>query len=310
MDNLKLLQYCIDHPEKFLDYNYMFVKKDTNLKTHRERTIEIKELLTAIKKIRKKKNAESVEVQLFEELQERLKKYANYSEFGCFINACDSNINESINDIDLLKKITHLYLEKRDLCDITPTEWIQAIIDKGASRKKGQAGENKLIKILEKNKFIRVKKIKDFNENDKCMAKFSRSGDFSNEDIKNNFGIFIGKKTQGKKLDLIIKKSKNIYFLEAKHLNTSGGEQNKQVLELIEIIKEKPSGDLHFVSFLDGIHSNNILNFANGKKNKSEKTKEEMQNNDIKKNLTKNKNNYWINTAGFIKLFAVNIEKN
>ena len=41
---------------------------------------------------------------------------------------------------------------------ITPIEWIQAIIDKGSSRKKGHAGENKLIEILGKNKFMVLKR--------------------------------------------------------------------------------------------------------------------------------------------------------
>jgi len=303
MDNLKLLQYCIDHPEKFLDFNYMFVKKDNNLNYYEKRTKEIKELLTAIKKIKNKKNSNNVLKQLFSELQGKIKKYANYSEFGCFINACDSNVNENINDLDLLKKITYLYLEKRDMCDITPSEWIQAIIDKGSSRKKGHAGENKLITILEQKKFIKIKTIKDFNKNKKCVAKFTKSGDFSNKNIKNYFKISIGRKTQGKKLDLVIKKNKDIYFLEAKHLNTGGGEQSKQVLELIEIINKKSSGNHHFVSFLDGIHSNNILKLWSAKKKKVEKIKEEIQYNDIKKALVKNENNYWINTKGFIKLF-------
>src|SRR3989338_1929854 len=185
MDNTELLKYCIKHPEKFLDYNYMFPERDANLNSYKKKTIEIKELLIAIKKIRGKKNSQKIEEQLFSELQQKLKKYANYSEFGCFINACDSNVNENINDPGLLKKITYLYLEKRNICDITPIEWIQAIIDKGSSRKKGHAGENKLIKILEDNKFLLVKKIEGFSRNKRCVAKFSGSGDFSNKNIKN-----------------------------------------------------------------------------------------------------------------------------
>ncbi|MBI2041550.1 MAG: hypothetical protein HYT20_00840, partial [Candidatus Nealsonbacteria bacterium] len=141
-------------------------------------------------------------------------------------------------------------------------------------------------------------------KNKKCMAKFSGSGDFSNKNIKNNFGISIGQRTQGKKLDIIIRKNKDIYFLEAKHLNTGGGEQNKQVLELIEIIKQRSPVRCHFVSFLDGLHSNNILKFDSEIKNKANKTKGEMQYEDLKNTLIKNKNNYWVNTAGFIKLFS------
>lgn len=303
MDNIKLFEYCIKHPEKFLDYNYMFPERDANSNSYKEKTIEIKEVLITIKKVRSKKNYQKIEEQLFSELQQKLKKYANYSEFGCFINACDSNVNENISDMGLLRRITYLYLEKRNICDITPIEWIQAIIDKGSSRKKGHAGENKLIKILEENNFLLVKKIKDFSENKKCVAKFSGSGDFSNKNIKNNFGISIGQRTQGKKLDLLVKKNKDIYFLEAKHLNTGGGEQSKQVLELIEIIKQRSPARRHFVSFLDGLHSNNILGVDSMAKKKASKTKEEIQYRDIKNTLMRNRGNYWINTAGFIRLF-------
>jgi hypothetical protein len=311
MNNIKLLQYCIRHPEKFLDYNYMFVKKDPNLNCYRERTIEIKELLITIKNIKNKQKSQNTLNQLFIELQQKLKKHANYSEFGSFINACDSTVEESINNMGLLKKITYLHLEKRKVSDITPTEWIQAIIDKGSSRKKGQAGENKLIKILEKKGFVKTKEIKEFVNQNRCVAKFSKRGEFSNTNIKKTFNILIGKKTQGKSLDLIIKKNKDIFFLEAKHLNTGGGEQNKQVLELIEIVNIKPTGkNYHFVAFLDGIHSNNIFNIGRQLRNKirqkkeSRKTKEQIQYEDIKKALTKNENNYWINTAGFLKLFS------
>jgi len=312
MDNLKLLQYCINRTEKFLDYNYMFVKKDNNLNYYQKRTREIKEILTAIKKIKNKSNSSNVQEQLFLELQRKIKKYANYSEFGSFINACDSTMNENINDLDLLKKITHLYLEKRKLSDITPIEWIQAIIDKGSSRKKGQAGTNKLIKILEKKGFVRVKKIQEFVNKKKVMAKLSSRGEFSNKNVKKAFNISIGRKTQGKSLDLIIKNNRNVFLLEAKHLNTGGGGQNKQVLELIEIIRTKPpKNNYHFVAFLDGIHSNNILGVgirpkksAKVKKRSKDEIKIEKQYTDITESLKKNQNNYWVNSAGFAKLFS------
>ena len=55
MDNIELLKYCIKHPEKFLDYNYMFPERDANVNSYKRKTIEIKEILTTIKKIRSRK---------------------------------------------------------------------------------------------------------------------------------------------------------------------------------------------------------------------------------------------------------------
>jgi len=115
MNNIKLLQYCIKHPEKFLDYNYMFVKEDRCLNFYKKRTVEIKELLITIKNIKNKQKSQATLDQIFIELQGKLKKYANYSEFGAFINACDSTMNENISDMNLLEKVTYLYLEKREL---------------------------------------------------------------------------------------------------------------------------------------------------------------------------------------------------
>lgn len=281
----------------------MFVEKDPHLILYVNKTKVIKNKLIAIKETLGKKGSGKVIDQLFDELQSELGDYSNYSEFGAFVNACDSNINEVYVDSFLLRKITELYLEKRDLNDIVPSEWIQALIDKGTSRKKGQAGENKLISILGKLGFKSVKKIKEFNKLNKCIAKCSNRGDFSNKGIKNNFGIKIGKNTQNKKLDLIIKVGNQIYFLEAKHLNTGGGGQDKQIKELIDVIKKKSDRNYHFVAFLDGIHSNTLLNVPNLPKN-SKTGKVYSQYKDILKYLRPNTNNYWVNTAGFRKLFG------
>lgn len=305
MNNIKLLEYCKKNKEDFLDRNYMFKEKDPDLDLYKKRTREIKELLIAIKRVRGRKGNKKVLEQIFNDLQKAIKKYANYSEFGCFINACDSNIEEVKKNSNLLKKITFLYLEKRDLNDIVPSEWIQALIDEASSRRKGKAGENKLVNILKRKGFNEIDNIKDFQGFNKSVAKLSKAGDFSNKNIKKVLKISLGGKTQDKSLDLIIKKDKDLFFLEAKHLNTSGGGQNKQILELINIIKEKPSRkNCHFIAFLDGVYSNIILDAGNQEKNKKKKNKIQLQYNDIVEALEKNRENYWLNTKGFIKLFS------
>jgi len=304
MDNIKLLEFCVKNPEKFLDYNYMFVNEDKDLTDYANKTRVIKHKLIAIKETLNKNKSEKIIEQLLGELQKELGKRANYSEFGAFINACDSKIEEVYNDKILLKEVTFLYLDKRKLNDIVPSEWIQALIDKEASRKKGHAGENKLVKILEGKGYVKVKTFKDFDKNKKCVAKFSKSGDVSNKNLKKKFNINIGKNTQGKTLDLVVKMNSDIYFIEAKHLNTGGGEQNKQILELIDLVKNRPfSSKHHFVSFLDGIHSNALINNSKIHKSKSVKNKIQNQYFDLIKALKTRKSNYWVNTAGFKKLF-------
>ena len=274
MDNLELVDYCVKHPESFLDTNYMFPEKHKNLDLYVEKSKEVKDKLIAIKQIKDKKDSGEVLNQIFDDLRKILRKYANYSEFGCFINACDSKIEEASKDLNLLKLITGLYLEKRDIGDITPAEWVQAIIDKGSSRRKGNAGENKLAQILIKNGFAKVQDMEEFNKKTKAFSFFSKSknGNFSIKSLKDHLGIKLGAKNQGKCLDLIIKRDSDVYFLEAKHMSTSGGEQNKQMVEIIDLIKNCPSkSDYHFVAFLDGIYFNIIFDPERTIKDKKQK---------------------------------------
>ncbi len=51
-----------------------------------------------------------------------------------------------------------------------------------------------------------------------------------------------------------------IFLCEAKHLNTSGGGQDKQIAELIEVISLKEQNkNISYVAFLDGGYSNVLL---------------------------------------------------
>lgn len=301
MDNIKLLEYSKEHPEPTLDEYYMFVEKFKDLDLYVSQIKKIKELLIAIKQIKNKKKAGGVLKSLFGDLHKQFANYGNYSEFGCFVNACDVTMEDVKKDSGLLKEITFLYLAKRDLNEIVPSEWVQALIDNNSSRQKGSTGEIKLIDILCHRGFKHVKTMEEFRENRKSVAKFSsRSKDFSNAAVNSKFNTNFGKKTQGKTLDLIIKNKNNIYFLEAKHMNTGGGGQNKQILELIELIRIKPQkSNYHFVAFLDGIFFDKYFKNRNNRKNKTQK-----QQKDIIKSLKKNKNNYFLNTAGFLKLLG------
>lgn len=297
MDNIKLLEYSIKNKEDFLDPSYTFVNKHDKLDSYIKRTKEIKNVLITIKMIQGKDGGVKVLGRLYNELQGLMTDLANFSEFSCFINACDSKREDVRKNNNLLKRITNLYLKNRGLNEIVPAEWVQALVDKTSSRKKGAAGEKKLISILQKRDYLETKSFKAFIKNKNSVARFSKSGDFSNKNINKKFGTSFGKKTQGKKLDLIIKKGKHMYFVEAKHMNGQGGEQNKQVLELIEIIRKRPLKNVHhLISFLDGVYFNELFGATNGKKAE--------QNKDIRKSLKKNKNNYFINTAGFLKLFT------
>jgi len=99
--------------------------------------------------------------------------------------------------------------------------------------------------------------------------------------------------------DFLIKHKKDIFILEHKHMKEGGGGQDKQANEVISFIGfSEGSPNIHYISFLDGIYFNL---FANKKYLKKGKILNQLKN--IKQNLKRNKQNYFVNTAGFKKLF-------
>lgn len=286
-----------ENPEKLLDDFYIFDKKNFDLQKYIKNTKEIKHILITIKTLQDKKENLKTINKYYSELQKALGRFSNCSEFICFANACDNALEFVKKDIDLLKEITKRYFQERILNEFVPEEWIQAVLDSKATARKGKCGEIKLLSILGKLGFTEVKSWEDFFNKERCVAQFSKI--FNIKNVREKLNTKIKTKKQGKKLDLIIKIGKKIFIVEAKHLNTSGGGQDKQISELIEILGLKENNEnVSYVSFLDGNYSNVFI--SDGKH--GEKLK--IQRKEIKKYLKKNSQNYWVNTAGFNALFS------
>lgn len=301
--NLHYFDVSRGNPELPLDEYYIFDEKHKFLNTYINKTTEIKETLITIKKLINNKEKKQIINKYYGILQKSLNQYSNNSEFLAFVSACDTCLDVVKKDVVVLEKITKRYFEKRLLKDIVPEEWVQALIDSHASRKKGQAGEKKLIDILTKNNykyFDNHKILEKFLKENKAVARFSRSkkSDFNIRNIRKKLKIGMKTKKQNKLLDLIIKNGNRIFILEAKHINTSGGAQDKQISELIEILSLKEAAsNIYYIAFLDGYKSNILLgnqSIAGGKLQNQQK--------EIKHHLEKNKESLWLNTAGFISL--------
>lgn len=295
-NNLYYFKISKDNQEKLLDDFYVFDEKHVELDKYIENTKEIKNILITIKTLQDRKEKTLVVDKYFLELSKAIGKFSNCSEFACFVNACDNIVDGVKNEIVLLKEITKRYFAKRTLNEMIPEEWIQAILDTNSSRKKGKCGENKLIHFLKKQGFMEVFNWDDFLKTDYCVVKFSKK--FSLKNVRKNLGIKIKTKKQNKTLDLIIKAEDKILLCEAKHLNTSGGGQDKQISELIEIMSLKEENGISYIAFLDGKYSNVLLRDV-GFGDKIMKQRKE-----INKFLENNPNNYWLNTAGFEKLIS------
>lgn len=295
-NNLHYFEISKNNQEKLLDDFYVFDEKNPNLNRYIKNTKEIKNILITIRTLQSKKEKATVINKYFLELSKIINEFSICSEFGCFINACDNIWYYVKDDINLLKDITQRYFKKRVLNEMVPEEWVQAILDTNSSRKKGKTGEYKLISILKNKGFKEVFDWKDFVKTKYCVVKFSKK--FSLKNVRKNLGIKIKTKKQNKTLDLIIKAKNKILLCEAKHLNTSGGGQDKQISELIEILNLSEKNGVSYVSFLDGKYSNILLG-ENGHGDKITTQRKE-----IKKFLNNNPDNYWVNTAGFTRLIS------
>jgi len=296
-DNQHYFKISQENPETNLDSFYVFDEQHAELDEYIKATKTIKNILITIKTLVDADEDQKIIDRYFLTLQESLSEFANCSEFVCFVNACDNTLDAVRHDFGLIKKITQRYFVKRSLNELVPAEWVQAILDVGSSRKKGKCGEQKLVSILAKSGYELVNNWQDFFDSEKCVAQFSKI--FSMKAVKNNLKVKIKTKKQGKKLDLIIKCYDKIFLVEAKHLNTSGGSQDKQISELIEILNLKEANnDVSYVSFLDGSYSNILISGSKCGAKLSNQRKE------IKRYLKKIPNNYWLNTAGFRSLFA------
>jgi len=297
--NLHYFEISKNNPEPHLDAAYFIIQKSPQIKQYIRNIKDIKEILITIKKLKENKEHPNVLEKYFKKLFETFNEFSNCSELGCFVNACDTARDLIEKDFESFKKITELFINNRILDDRAPENWIQAIIDNNASRKKGELGQNKLVRILGKFGYKLVKDWNDFFKHRKCVAVISKDS-FSTEKTREKLKIKIDMKNDDKMFDLLIKNKNKIFILEAKHLNVGGGEQDKQTDELIKILELKEiNNNISYISFLDGTYSNELISQPLSKRAKRMVKKRARITRYLKNKKSKN---YWVNTAGFKQL--------
>ncbi len=290
-DNLKYLEYSCNNPEK-LDERYMNLKKN-NLNKYVEFTNKIRSLLNDIRKdkfIDEKKF--SILLNLITD------SYGSKNEFNCFINACDSTIGTIKNNPETLKQIVELFFTYRNGKISADPVHIQSLIDKGSQRALGIVGQQKIVEIAQNFGF-------EYTNDPDIFLKNKNSVSYYKKELKEKIIPEIDFGSQNKDLDIILKSNDKYFFIESKHIKECGGAQDKQIKELIGLIKTKMPKNTFIVSFLDGVFSNEILNseifnvFDN--KDKIIKNKIEQQQLEILDNLHKNKSAFWLNSAGLVE---------
>lgn len=228
-----------------------------------------------------------------------------YTEFLAFWKVLDmsySIFKKLENKKEVLRELLIEYCERRrklyDKFGYTNIV-IQSLYDNGVSRKKSNAGIEKLIDII-KQVFSNAIRINDIN----TLLKYPMGYFLPDKNDKDLFKEFclkfklkfeFGSKHQDKLPDMVLKVNNHYFIIEAKHIKESGGAQDKQILETIEFIKYKENFEnIHYLSFIDGIYFNNFIKETDNKIARQKK--------DIEKYLNKNKNNFFVNTVGFRKI--------
>ena len=318
IDNIKLFEFSLNNPEPIIDEFYLkkgnlIISKDLkNPSDLMRKNFDLLESISVYNFAKKNKN-QAIAKKAIEKILEIVKsKNINYSEFVSFWPVVDisyslfSKMNAE-EQLEIIKNIVEKYIELRHCLyssyGYTPTT-LQVGKDAKAHKESGNLGIYKVSKILDKAGYKKANKVTLENftsEGDKKYIQADKKGKKLFKNLLNSYRIKFSwsKKKEQKMPDFLIRHREDIFIVEHKHTKEGGGGQNKQINEVISFISFSESNSkIHYISFLDGIYFNL---FAKKKYLNKGKILNQLKN--IKENLRRNKQNYFVNTAGFKKLF-------
>lgn len=317
IDNLKLFDISLKNKESYLDEYYI---KDTDLvitsdkqkfNALMESNSKILDNISAYKIAVEAKNI-SMQKEIIENINKILKTSGiNNSEFTSYWSLKDMSYSsfKSFKDTpfiqkEFLKKVIPEYINDRHGVYRNhgySFSTLQAIKDSKAHKSNGNSGNSKVTKLLEDSGFSYYldNDLDGFIKSDKVFIYPDKKDKSLFKKILNHYGASFdwSKNHENKQTDFLFKVNGIIYIMEHKHMKESGGGQDKQMSEIINFISYKDK-NVSYVAFLDGIYFNVLsdINIKNGKPFEQRKS--------IIENLKKNKQNYFVNTRGFISLMA------
>lgn len=320
IDNRELFEFSLTHPEPIIDEFYLkngnlIISEDAKSPTDAtQKNFDLLESVSTYNFAKKNKDGSIAEKALEKMLEIMQCKNINYSEFVSFWPVADisyslfgkMNLEEQR---DILRNIVEKYIELRHVLYLsygyTPIT-LQVSKDAKAHKESGNLGIYKVSKILDDAGY---RKSNDETpeefllQDDKKYIEADKKGKglFKNFLHRHEIKFLWSKKKEQKMPDFLIKDGDDIFILEHKHMKEGGGGQDKQINEIISLIGfNENNPKIHYISFLDGMYFNLL---ASTKHSKNGKLSNQIKN--IKKNLNRNKQNYFVNTAGFKKLFEI-----
>lgn len=317
VDNIKLFEFSLDNPEPIIDKFYLkngnLIISENPQKTTdlMKKNFDLLESISAYNFAKKSKNQMTAKRAIEKILEIVKSKNINYSEFVSFWPVVDISYSlfrkmTAEEQLEIIKNIVEKYIELRhnlySSYGYTPTT-LQVGKDAKAHKESGNLGIYKVSKILDKVGFKKanVETLESFiSQGGKQYIEADKKGKELFKKLLDHYRIkfFWSKKKEQKMPDFLIKNGKEIFIVEHKHMKEGGGGQDKQINEVVSFIGfSEKNLKVHYVSFLDGMYFNL---FANKKYLKKGKILNQFKN--IRQNLKRNKQNYFVNTSGFNRL--------
>lgn len=307
LNNIDLFNECLNNPVNNIDpYNREILNKviipeknDQNCELL-SRNSKLIELITQYNNYNSKGD-KTHNVEIVNKIDECLKYNGmNYCPFSQYLMIHDVNYEMYLNNLGMKEKeyLIDCYINdrhqiylNRDYSDIV----FQVLSDNYSHKRKGNLGVKKLMKICEDVGLKKITKSDEIN-NQKYYILPDSDGKKLFKLIleKNHIDFKFATNHQDKMPDALIKFKNVFIIIEHKTSKELGGGQDKQMTEIIDFIKDKER-DVHYVSYLDGVLFNELIN-----PRETNKLYRDKQN--IINNLKESQYNYFVNDYGFKKL--------
>lgn len=274
--------------------------------------LDIIESISAYKFGKQNNNEVSIRQAVEKILEIVQSKNINYSEFVSFWPVVDISyslfLKMSFDEKrkfmrDVIEKYIKLRHNLYSSYGYSPTT-LQVGKDAKAHKESGNLGIRKVSQILDEAGYLKSNRetLKNFvHLGNKRYIESDKKGKKLFKNLIQYYKIkFLWSENKEQKMpDFLIKNAGSIFIAEHKHMKEEGGGQDKQINEIINFISyQEDNKDIHYLSFLDGIYFNL---FTDKKRLNGGKILSQLKN--IKYNLSQNKQNYFVNTAGFQKIF-------
>lgn len=315
IDNIKVFELSLENKEPYIDKYY--IKNNKPIITYDSQKLNtlmradsiICDNISAYKIAVESKNIEMQKTTLKNIILALDTNGINLSEFTNYWAIKDMSysvykktLKTETLKLDFLKNIIPEFIQDRHLLYKMhgySFSTLQVVKDSKSHKGNGNAGSLKVTDILISLglKHFDLNDIDLFTKSDKVYIYPDKVNKILFKKILEHYNIKFewSQNHENKQTDFLLKIGDEIFIMEHKHMKESWWWQDKQMSEIISLISYKDI-NVHYISFLDGVYFNLLAD------NSIKSWKTFTQRKNILHYLNENKQNYFVNTFGFIKL--------